>query len=452
MSSSPFQVVIIGGGIGGLSLAQALKPAGVSVAVYERDRTPTAREQGYRIHINPTGSRALHECLPPFLWEVFVATAGVPLAGMGFLTEQLQELVVVDEELMSGGATGAVEGQHAVSRIALRQLLLAGLADVVHFDKTFERYERTPDGKVIAYFADGTSATGDVLVGADGANSKVRQHYLPQARRVATDAIAVGGKLLLTEQIRAWLPHGLSSRLNSIFPPRHFMFTAVFDRSQSPDAAVSGIADKARMTSLDPELLFESIEDDDYILWAFIAHRDAYPSGVHSLGGGALQRLVEQMIAGWHPHLHRLVGESDPDSVALFPLKTSVPIEPWASTNITLLGDAIHSMTPLAGLGGNMALRDASLLARTLTAVHRGESPLLPAIHTYEAEMIAYGFAAVRTSLQYTRQAISGNRIEREISKTWFRICNSVPLLKRMTFGNRWTGDARPQPRGTLTG
>ena len=53
MSEKQMRVAIIGGGIGGLCLAQGLKQAGVSVAVYERDRTPTARLQGFRIHIDP---------------------------------------------------------------------------------------------------------------------------------------------------------------------------------------------------------------------------------------------------------------------------------------------------------------------------------------------------------------------------------------------------------------
>jgi 2-polyprenyl-6-methoxyphenol hydroxylase-like FAD-dependent oxidoreductase len=74
----PFQVVIIGGGIGGLTLAQGLKRAGVSAAVYERDRTLTDRLQGYRVHIGPTGSLALHQSLPPHLFEVFDRTCGAP--------------------------------------------------------------------------------------------------------------------------------------------------------------------------------------------------------------------------------------------------------------------------------------------------------------------------------------------------------------------------------------
>ena len=75
---APLHVVIIGGGIGGLTLAQGLKKSGVSVAVYERDRTRTDRVQGYRVHINSTGSLALHECLPAPLFETFTRPTGGP--------------------------------------------------------------------------------------------------------------------------------------------------------------------------------------------------------------------------------------------------------------------------------------------------------------------------------------------------------------------------------------
>jgi phytoene dehydrogenase-like protein len=77
MPNKRFHVGIIGGGIGSLALAQGLKKAGVSVAVYERDRTPTDRLQGYRVHISPKGSEALHSCLPPDLFELFAATCSV---------------------------------------------------------------------------------------------------------------------------------------------------------------------------------------------------------------------------------------------------------------------------------------------------------------------------------------------------------------------------------------
>ena len=66
---------MIGGGIGGLCLAQGLRRSGVAVAVYERDRDPASRWEGYRIHVNPAGARSLHACLPEHLWRAFLATA-----------------------------------------------------------------------------------------------------------------------------------------------------------------------------------------------------------------------------------------------------------------------------------------------------------------------------------------------------------------------------------------
>jgi phytoene dehydrogenase-like protein len=82
--SAPLHVIIVGGGIGGLTLAQGLKREGVSAADYERDRTPTDRLQGYRVHISPTGGLGLHKCLPPPLFEAFDRTCGSPTAPVRF--------------------------------------------------------------------------------------------------------------------------------------------------------------------------------------------------------------------------------------------------------------------------------------------------------------------------------------------------------------------------------
>ena len=162
MTSTPLNVIVIGGGIGGLCLAQALRSAGVGVVVYERN-SASVWPEGYRIHINPVGSRALHSCLPAALWDVLVAIAGTPPAGLGFLTEQLQELVVIGEEFMANKSGDPINAHYPVNRIVLRQVLLTGMQDVIHFDKEFERYEQTSDGKVTAFFTDGTSARGEVL-------------------------------------------------------------------------------------------------------------------------------------------------------------------------------------------------------------------------------------------------------------------------------------------------
>ena len=69
---------------------------------------------------------------------------------------------------------------HPTSRAGLRQLLLSGLEDVVAFDKAVVGYEHSSDGQVVVHLADGTSARGDVLVGADGSASAVRKQLLPE--------------------------------------------------------------------------------------------------------------------------------------------------------------------------------------------------------------------------------------------------------------------------------
>src|SRR5271170_117998 len=144
--TNDMQVLIIGGGIGGLCLAQGLKKAGVNVSVYERDRTSFSRLQGYRIHIDPDGSRALYECLPADLWEVFASTCGDFSQGFTMLSEQLEELMKFRQHPASADP---VASHRQVSRMSLRQILLAGLGDAVHFDKRFDRYEHGPDGRII---------------------------------------------------------------------------------------------------------------------------------------------------------------------------------------------------------------------------------------------------------------------------------------------------------------
>src|SRR5882724_2019988 len=97
---APFHVVVIGGGIGGLCLAQGLKKSGISVAVYERDRAPTDRAQGYRVHISPAGSRALHACLSPHLFDILDRACGKPSNAVRFMTEQMKVLLALEGEMM----------------------------------------------------------------------------------------------------------------------------------------------------------------------------------------------------------------------------------------------------------------------------------------------------------------------------------------------------------------
>ncbi|HEX8519563.1 MAG TPA: FAD-dependent monooxygenase, partial [Pseudonocardia sp.] len=183
------RVLVIGGGIGGLCLAHGLRADGVDVTVFERTFTRTDWLQGYRIHIDPHGSAALHECLAPAAWDRFRTAVSTQPTGIAMRTEQLRTLVRFDDRAPADG--DPARQHHGISRIALREALLTGLDGAVRFGAELTGYEPTADGRVRARFTDGSAETGDLLVGADGGNSRVRRQLLPEAGRVDIGVTAV---------------------------------------------------------------------------------------------------------------------------------------------------------------------------------------------------------------------------------------------------------------------
>ncbi|WP_228000993.1 FAD-dependent oxidoreductase [Nocardia australiensis] len=432
----PLHVIIAGGGIGGLALANGLRKAGVSVAVYERDRHRTDRLQGFRIHISPQGSRSLHELLPEQMYRAFVANSGKGATKFGFVTEQMRELLNLDADVIETGPRDEIDRNYGISRITLRQILLADLGAVVRYDKTVTGYRESPDGRVEVHFADGGTATGDVLVGADGGTSRVRAQRLPDARRVETGIVTVVGKFGLTDESRHRIaPKFLESPLSVMPPTSCGMFIAPheFDR---PDSRFGGIGGNDDAAASSPGALLDNTQP--YVFWAYAAKRADYPTDValESLRPRQLHEMVNAMTARWAPQLRELIGGTDTETVTLISIRTSTPVSAWETTRVTLLGDAIHSMTPFRGIGANVALRDARLLCEKLVAADRGARPLLAAIHDYEAQMIDYGFKAVRDSATAANQAVSDSRAGRTIGRMVFRVAEAVPSLKRKMFSD----------------
>src|SRR5262245_28365252 len=117
------EVMIIGGGIGGLALAQALRRGGVPVKVYERTHERTDWLQGYRIHINPAGAAALRACLDPEQWQRLLDTVSHDSGGFGFMTEKMRTLLDFPGDIFPD--------HYGVSRIALREVLLSSMEGTV---------------------------------------------------------------------------------------------------------------------------------------------------------------------------------------------------------------------------------------------------------------------------------------------------------------------------------
>jgi len=431
MSREALSVIIIGAGTGGLCLAQGLKRAGIAIAVYERDRTRADGLQGYRVGINAHGVASLKACLPPDLFATFLATCARTPGHFNILTERMTELLSIplDEETMSGGKS--------VSRMTLRQVLLTGLEEHVHFDKTFTAYEQHADGSVTAHFADGTQATADLLVGADGARSKVRRQLLPHAKLENTGMVSIAAKVPMTDASRALLPPKVLDGLTLINAPKGFGgIVHAMEFPWGADGVKEGIGgNDTELLKRWPGMLYDNSRD--YLMWAVWGALRNFPADPKSLAQPAMLALATEIASGWHPHLRALIRASDPSTVFTVDVRTSVPVDAWPTSNVTVLGDAIHLMTPGRGVGANTALRDAALLSKRLSEANHG-MPLATydALVDYEAEMRRYGFHAVAESRKQfddsgvIHRPVVG-RMALSAMRTGLRVVNNVPMLKR---------------------
>lgn len=355
-------VIVIGAGLGGLCLAQGLRRAGISVTVHERDASPAARAQGHRLHLDENGRRALAAALPPRLFARIGALAGRPAPRVSGFDDRLRptgEFALAGEPVPAGTMPAHV----VIERSALRGVLLTGLDGVVEFGRRCVGYET--DGDVVtARFADGGTARGTLLVAADGIGSVIRSQRLPHARVIDTGARLIYGRVPLTPALRAELPPAMFSVFNSVTGPgQRFLGIAPVDDNL---AVMFG----RRTESL-------GLSDDE----------------LFAAPGTRLREVVLAQLAGWHPLLRRIVTEWDLPTLHPIVVRSSVPLPPWESSNVTLLGDAIHAMSPAAGAGANMALRDAAVLAGALARTTQAH-----AVRDYERHLVEEGFDAVRRS------------------------------------------------------
>jgi 2-polyprenyl-6-methoxyphenol hydroxylase-like FAD-dependent oxidoreductase len=397
-------VLIAGGGLSGLCLAHGLRRAGHTCEVFERD-PDFSRRTGYMLHMNAYGGDGLRACLPEDLYELYLETSR--------RTPDRRQSIVLDNRLGElsvqphlGPPNEGPRPHTGVHRRTLRQILLARLGDSLHLSKAAVGYEETDSG-VRLQLADGTSADGDVLVGADGIRSAIRRQRLPEVGVIdaGIEGIGVFGRSPLTPAVIAGLPPLLLQGVIIVTDRAgHRLLLGAFQPRREIAAAPATIASDVELEPVEDYMMVSCSVAEGTMIPPNRDWTDATPA--------MLRESMLRALDGWDPAARGIVERLELESMFSIPFGYLEPPEPWEPSRVTLIGDAAHAMLPTLGMGANLSLRDAGLLSERLAAVGRGEQDLVAAIGAYEDQMREVVYPIMRMAMEHDKH-FGGGALER---------------------------------------
>lgn len=354
-------VIVVGGGIGGLSAAIALRRAGIEAHVYER--APELREVGAGISLWPNATRQLRR------WGVLdeIVRRGHPYDG--------GEVRTAGGRLLSGMNLPRMDAPGVlIHRADLHAVLLDALpAWAVHTGAEFQRFRETESG-VEADLGGAGTVEGACLVGADGLWSAVRAQLLDDGPPVYRGypvwrGVAPAGAVqaaIFTET----LGHGQRFGIVPVGGGRVAWWATANETAETPD---------------EPE--------------------------------GRKDKLM-RMYRGWHAPVPRLIESTPAEDILKNGTYDRPPVGRWGRGRVTLLGDAAHPTTPNLGQGGCMAIEDAAVLACSLANADSAAA----ALRAYEARRSRRTAWITRQSLRYGRIAQWGNGPAVRLREAIFRL------------------------------
>ena len=329
MASVIKRAIIIGGGIAGLCAAIGLRQAGIDVVVYEQTAEPGRVGAGITLWANAI--KALRR-----LGVAAVETAGARLA-VGLFRDAGGRVLAQMNTAELARASGAPNV--AIHRADLHQALLGALpAGRVWLDAPFVGFEQDEEG-VTATFADGRSDRADLLIGADGIHSAVRQQLWPEVK------LRYGG-------YTAW--RGVANITEEVAP-------GVASETWGCGARFGIVRINARQ-----------------VYWFATANA---PEGQVQAAAAEKGWLLGH-FGEWHHPVGMLIEATRAEEILHNDIYDFEPMERWHRGRVVLLGDAAHATTPNMGQGACQAMESAVVLARCLTQ----EGELAVALGAYERE------------------------------------------------------------------
>jgi 2-polyprenyl-6-methoxyphenol hydroxylase-like FAD-dependent oxidoreductase len=335
------KVLIIGGGIGGLTLGVALSRAGIECEIFERDQ-----------ELRTVGSGLLLQSAPMRAFQALGLDQEVLLAGRELEAATVRSADGRTLQHTDWTFLRAEFGQPTVAmhRAALHEVLLAALGGIpLHFGKRLVQYRSEGDGGVVAQFDDGSLERGAVLVGADGLRSAVRRQLLndgpPRYAGYSTyrGTLPAGREATIKGALQ-WLGRGRRFGLVPIGRGEAYWFAGL----SAPEGESPG----------DPK------------------------------------HFLAEMFRDFASPVPETISATPEDRILRTDIHDREPVARWSGELVTLLGDAAHPTTPNLGQGAGLAIEDAVVLARHLA----GESNVALALKRYESDRTTHTSRVVKAS------------------------------------------------------